>query len=162
MIVLELPYPVSANNLHFVRGGRKVLSQAGRDYHEAVLAAVLAAGLPKLAPGRLSAMLEVFPPDRRRRDVANTEKLVVDSVVRAGCIEDDCLIDGFLIRRGGVVKGGAVRLTLAREDEGGAVWLTAAEAGQVLAALASVGNDELADRMAGRLLGCEAPKGGGT
>lgn len=112
MVTLTLPFPTTANNVHSVARGRKVLSARGRRYKQTVATAVLVAGLPKAPPGaRLKVTLDVYPPDRRKRDIANCEKAVVDSCVAAGVLEDDCLIDELLIRRREVFKGGKVVIT---------------------------------------------------
>lgn len=107
-ITLTLPFPPSSNNLYTVARGRKILSAAGRRYQTDVALLVWQAGKPRAPQGRLAVELEVYPPDRRRRDIANLEKVCVDSVKLAGCIEDDSLIDRLLITRREVVKGGKV------------------------------------------------------
>ncbi len=115
MIRLELPWPPSSNNAYSVVRGRKILSAAGRAYHAAVATLILLAGSPKMDAtngGRLAATLELYPPDNRRRDVMNCEKLVTDSVVKAGVIPDDCLIDRYTVIRRCVNKGGRVVLTI--------------------------------------------------
>lgn len=113
LIRLLMPWPPSSNNLYFVRNNRKVLSEEGRLYHAEVLGAVLEAGSPRLlANCRLEAILDVYPPDRRRRDLANFEKVATDSAKLAGVIEDDCLIDRWVITRRDVVAGGLIVLSL--------------------------------------------------
>lgn len=109
---LTAPWPPASNNLHFVANRRKVLSREGRDYHATVLAAVLLAGSPKVLSERLRATLDVYPPDLRRRDVVNLEKVVTDSLVRAAVIIDDCLIKRWVITERNVFSAGMVVLTI--------------------------------------------------
>lgn len=112
-IVLTLPYPPSVNHLYAVVRGRKVLSADGRAYQQEVALAVLQQGRPK-APDdlRLRVAIDLHPPDRRRRDVANAEKACVDAIVRCGVIDDDCLIDRLILTRRDVIAGGSVVLTI--------------------------------------------------
>lgn len=105
-VTLSLPYPPSTNALYNPVRGRFILSAAGRAYHREVALAVLLAGRPQAPAGRLRVALDVFPPDRRRRDIANVEKVVTDSLVGAGVMVDDCLIDRWEITRRAVVRGG--------------------------------------------------------
>ena len=46
------------------------------------------------------------PPDRRRRDLDNMLKALLDSLTHAKIWEDDYCIDALEIRRGSPVKGG--------------------------------------------------------
>lgn len=119
MLAFTLPYPPTSNNLHAVVRGRKVLSKKGREYHAAVALEVIRLGRPKMPKGRLVFHLDAYPPDRRRRDVANLEKIVVDSLVKAEVILDDCLIDRLEIQRCAVEKGGRVSVRIMTTEEQG-------------------------------------------
>jgi crossover junction endodeoxyribonuclease RusA len=50
--------------------------------------------------------MDAFPPDRRRRDLDNLQKPVLDALEHAGIYEDDSQIDLLLTRRRDVVAGG--------------------------------------------------------
>lgn len=114
---IELPYPPSANSYwrHPGRGplaGRHLISQEGREYRRAVGAAV---GLVRGRQGlteRLVVMVEANPPDRRRRDLDNLLKPLLDSLMHAGVYEDDSQIDDLRIMRGPVTRGGRVLVTV--------------------------------------------------
>jgi len=90
-VTLELPWPLTANNLHAVVRGRKILSRKGREYRGAA---------------RVAVTLTLHPPDRRKRDIANSEKAAIDGLVFAGVLTDDSQIDRLTIARGDVIKGG--------------------------------------------------------
>jgi crossover junction endodeoxyribonuclease RusA len=66
----------------------------------------------KADAGRLELSVMLYPPDRRRRDIDNVCKALLDSLTFAGLIEDDSLIDKLTIERGTVVKGGKCRIYL--------------------------------------------------
>ena len=108
-LTLRLPFPPTANNLFPSNGKCRFLSKAGKAYHAAVAAA--AAGIGHVE-GRLNVRLILFPPDRRRRDIANSEKAVIDGLVAAGVIGDDSQIDMLTIARREVVDGGAVQVII--------------------------------------------------
>lgn len=105
-VVLELPWPPTANNLHAVVRGRKVLSRKGREYRGLVAAACAMQHAQRFGDARLAVTLTLHPPDRRRRDIANSEKACMDALVFAGIIRDDSQIDQLTITRGEVTKGG--------------------------------------------------------
>ena len=88
---------------------RMLVSKRGRQYKVDVAQAV---GRCKPLTGRLKVFLYVNPPDRRKRDVDNWSKGVLDALTHAGVWEDDSQIDSLLIERGGILKGGRVVVTV--------------------------------------------------
>jgi crossover junction endodeoxyribonuclease RusA len=104
-ITLELPYPPSVN--HYWRNvtvDRAVLSAEAKAYRIAVLAAV---GPRKPLRTRLSVEIELFPPDKRKRDLDNPIKALLDSLQHAYVFDDDEQIDRLTVCRREVFKGGA-------------------------------------------------------
>ena len=114
MTVLELPYPPSVNSYwrHPTTGklaGRHLISEKGRVYRADVLEIACRYRIPMIN-SRVSVSVDVFPPDRRRRDIDNVLKALLDSLVHARVIEDDSLIDKLTIERCGVAPKGLVRV----------------------------------------------------
>jgi len=75
---------------------------------------------PKGLTGRLEVRIDVYPPDKRKRDIANLEKAVVDSLQQKGgygIFIDDSQIDILHIRRLHITKPGYVRVHIS-EIEG--------------------------------------------
>lgn len=106
---LTLPYPPSVNTYwrHPSRGplaGRHLISQEGRDYREAVRAYV-AEGCFGNITGPVAVDIEAFFPDRRRRDLDNILKSLLDSLTHAGVWEDDSQITDLRIRKGPFIAG---------------------------------------------------------
>jgi crossover junction endodeoxyribonuclease RusA len=103
--------------------GRMVISQEGRAFREDVRA-LLDPGVftacqlggygPRKPPygGRIALCMDAFPPDRRRRDLDNIQKSVIDAMQHAGMYEDDSQIDLLLTRRGEVIKAGRIEIQL--------------------------------------------------
>jgi len=111
MIILDLDYPPSANTYWRHARGRHYIGEKGLAFR-AKVAELVAMHKLKADAGRLELSVMLYPPDRRRRDIDNVCKALLDSLTFAGLIEDDSLIDRLLIERGAVVKGGKCRIYL--------------------------------------------------
>ncbi|MBN2583678.1 MAG: RusA family crossover junction endodeoxyribonuclease [Planctomycetes bacterium] len=99
-MILNLPYPPSINHYWRRVGPRTLISREGRTFRTNVCA-LLGGGGPRKPPagGRIALCMDAFPPDRRRRDLDNIQKPVLDALEHAGVYEDDSLIDLLITRR---------------------------------------------------------------
>jgi crossover junction endodeoxyribonuclease RusA len=88
VVTLTLPYPPSQN--HIWKRGRTGMYRAPR-YMSWLTAAgyALSAQHPGCIRGDYRIKITLGRPDKRRRDLDNTEKVVSDLLVRHGVIEDD-------------------------------------------------------------------------
>ena len=119
-IVLELPWPPSVNRYWRMWNGRMLISREGRAYKTGVSFAVqchenfTAASVPMC--GDLKVEIDLYPPDRRKRDIDNTQKAILDSLGHAGVYEDDSQIVELNVCKREVVKHGraVVRISEAR------------------------------------------------
>jgi crossover junction endodeoxyribonuclease RusA len=107
-ITLTLPYPPSVN--HYWRrnkGAGMHISAEGVAYQNAVVTAC--DGLPCVF-GRVRVHVIATMPDKRKRDLDNLLKSLLDALNHAGMYEDDSHIDDLqIVRNRGVVrKGGSV------------------------------------------------------
>lgn len=59
---------------------------------------------------RLQVWIEAYVPDRRKRDLDNIKKPLLDALTHAGVWNDDCQIDDVRSIRCPVTKGGYVRV----------------------------------------------------
>ena len=88
---IELPYPPTLNSCYPTnRSGRRTLSTKGREFRVEVQARILEQhGIINTLKGLIKVTLMLVPPDKRRRDLDNVIKPVLDGLVHAGVMEDD-------------------------------------------------------------------------
>ncbi|MGQ0285839.1 RusA family crossover junction endodeoxyribonuclease [Pasteurellaceae bacterium 22721_9_1] len=116
-ITLMLPYPPSVNTYWRHARGRHYISEKGKAYQSQVFLTCLGY-LPFKKP--VSIDVEVWLPDKRKRDLDNLWKVLLDSLVNAKIVDDDCwqMIPKQSITAMGVVKDGklVVRLRECKEE----------------------------------------------
>ena len=110
-VVLELPWPPSVNHYWRHVGSKVLISREGRSYRQSVISLVAYENV-KPATGRLAVTLMVYPPDKRRRDLDNLPKAILDSLEHAGVYDDDGQIDRLVVERCHVYKGGKVYVAI--------------------------------------------------
>lgn len=87
----ELPWPPSVNHYYRHVGTKVLISREGRKYREMIVARFRSENLdPFRCPVELS--IELYPPDRRRRDADNSLKCLLDAFTHGGLYEDDSQI----------------------------------------------------------------------
>lgn len=92
MSVLLLPYPPSVNRLWRFAGSRMYRTKVYRDWAEdAQRHAAAQKPIPTIT-GPVSLDLAVGRPDRRRRDLDNVNKAVLDLLQHIEVLEDDSLV----------------------------------------------------------------------
>ena len=113
--MISLPYPPTINNYYTVVRGRKILSKKGRAWKKEAWGWLMDQNAPVGREGAYSVSIYVMPPDKRRRDIDNLIKPLLDSLVEYGVIPDDSMIFDLRIQRFDSVKGGKVEMTVCRE-----------------------------------------------
>jgi crossover junction endodeoxyribonuclease RusA len=100
MIRMEVNlWPPSTNTYYRNVGGRMVMSARGRRFLADGKHAIRQHIPSKPLPGRLGVKVTLYPPDRRRRDVDNHLKAVLDLLTKAGIWKDDEQIDRLMVTR---------------------------------------------------------------
>lgn len=92
MFEIELPYPPSVNHVYLRSANKRMYKDAkATRYQDDVRLLLLQAKAP-LLKGKLAVMIEVYPPDLRKRDLDNIFKISLDSLARGGLMSDDSQI----------------------------------------------------------------------
>lgn len=111
LALTNLPFPPSVNTYwrHTVVGGkpRTLISKTGRAYRERVIDLVIERHKHPTINEPISLTVNLFPPDKRRRDIDNSLKALLDALQHAGVYEDDYLIDQIIVTRRKPVTGGS-------------------------------------------------------
>jgi len=116
-MTITLPWPPSTNRYWRNVGGRVLISAHGRQYRQDV-ARIAAAGrtrglVPRLPlADRLAVAIVAAPPDRRRRDLDNLLKSLLDAITHAGIWLDDNQVDDLRVVRAAPGQGGRVEITI--------------------------------------------------
>jgi crossover junction endodeoxyribonuclease RusA len=85
-LIVTLPYPPTVNHYWLIGRGRMYLSPAGRQYRRQVEAILF--GSPTIT-GEVTVTVAVYPPDRRKRDLDNVLKALLDGLGHGGVYDDD-------------------------------------------------------------------------
>lgn len=121
---LLLHWPPSVNN--YKRIGKIIRTKNGKLYQQRLnfpstnafywLTAlqIRVEGLCGLFSGdiRLQVAIMLNPPDKRRHDVDNRCKLILDALQRGGLFVDDYQVARLIVERGVIIPGGMVAVTV--------------------------------------------------
>ncbi|TWI48056.1 crossover junction endodeoxyribonuclease RusA [Pseudomonas duriflava] len=112
MTTLTLPWPPSNNTYYRRVGAKTLISEKGRQYAKTVSQLCLISKVAK-REGRLQVVITACPPDRRKRDLDNLLKGLLDALTHGGAWQDDSQIDDLRIVRGPIQVGGTVSIEIA-------------------------------------------------
>lgn len=111
VLSLTLPYPPSANRIWRVARGRIVLSDEARLYRFRVAAAVMnQIGFQRSIADPVRVTIQVFPPDRKRRDIDNIFKATLDALTHAKVWNDDSQVKRVVVEMCEPEKGGSLKI----------------------------------------------------
>lgn len=105
MFEAELPYPPSINHYWRRVGHKTLISRTGRAFRVNVVA-ILARRRLQVLHGPLEIEIDLHPPDRRRRDVDNALKSLLDALQHGGVYLDDSQIVHLEVTKREPVAGG--------------------------------------------------------
>jgi crossover junction endodeoxyribonuclease RusA len=111
MIDITLPWPPTMNTYWRQFRGRLILSAKGREYRVAVADQVALQQAAHDIDKPVRVEIEAFRPDRRKRDLDNLLKAVLDGMAHAGVYQDDSQIQDLRIYWAPVI-GGMVKVKI--------------------------------------------------
>lgn len=112
MITITLPLSPTINHAYgHNKFGGKYLKPAGKKYRQHVAEIVAEAGI-KTLEGRVSVFAAIHAKDKRRQDIDNRAKILLDALTHAGLWVDDEQLDELHLVRGEIVKGGKIVLVI--------------------------------------------------
>jgi len=98
--MLDLPFPPTVNHYWLQRGTRRFLSERALTFRREVWFAFKDSKHKGFGPKqRLHVSVLLYPPDKRRRDIDNVLKGLLDSLQHSTVFEDDNQIDALTITR---------------------------------------------------------------
>ena len=124
MIELTLPYPPSVN--HYKRIGRLTRTKTGKLYQPRVntdatkvfyytsmlkiRSAMVQNRMKTAIPATISleVCIDLYPPDKRRHDIDNRCKLILDCLQYGGLIENDYQISRLVVQRMSIIEHGQI------------------------------------------------------
>jgi crossover junction endodeoxyribonuclease RusA len=119
MIELELPFPPTIN--HYKNIGRLKITKSGKIYQARynspdtmqfycdVINECRHQGIKSFdRKAILSVEIDLYPPDKRKRDIDNSCKVLLDALQKANVYEDDTQIARLVIQRKEIKKEGKV------------------------------------------------------
>ena len=120
ILSFTLGYPPTGNTSVRHAQGAHWLSPKAKAYFALMRFELMRQGATQRLRGRLKVEVDVYPPDRRKRDLDNAWKTAGDACTRAGVWEDDSQIDWLVLRRMDPVNEGLVRVrvTVIAVDDG--------------------------------------------
>tara|TARA_R110000824_G_scaffold57467_1_gene156237 strand:+ start:1007 stop:1384 length:378 start_codon:yes stop_codon:yes gene_type:complete len=116
-ISIDLPWGTSAN-VAYIRTMRGIaLSKPGRLFREHVVTQIADDKQNLGLADNLSVSIELFEPDKRRRDIDNLIKPLLDALEAANVFVNDNQINKLSICRAGYESGGRMRVTVETIEE---------------------------------------------
>jgi crossover junction endodeoxyribonuclease RusA len=103
---LTIPFPPSVNTYWGFRGSHRYLTSRAKIFKSMVSNAYVRSGLAPFGDVRLKVIIELYPPDRRVRDIDNVVKSTLDALCQCGIFTDDGQIDVLHVTREKVIKWG--------------------------------------------------------
>ena len=112
MLKIILPYPPSVNTYWGFQGSRRFLTPRARAFKKIVSIEYKLTEHPGFGNQRLKATIYLYPPDKRKRDIDNVIKSLLDALCQAGVFDDDSQFDRIEIERKTLIKNGKTEITI--------------------------------------------------
>lgn len=111
MIALELPFPPSVNSYYRHFNDKTLISKRGRQFRSDVIKLCMVQGIRTPVTIPLRVAVKLYPKTKRKFDVDNCLKALLDAMQHAGVYVDDAQIRHLQIEDTGL-KGGFCEVTI--------------------------------------------------
>ena len=111
-MILELPYPPSVNTYWRANGKRRFISKEGVVFKNAVMAYCIDQHIKSWNDKRLNVFVYIHPRSKRRFDLDNCLKAILDALMAAHVYDDDSQIDMLSITRAEPRPGGCAMVVI--------------------------------------------------
>ena len=112
-VMLTLPFPPSTNTYWRRSGNHIHISNKGRQYRHDVIAIIEHEQCGTFDDARVRVTMQLIPPTKRKYDVDNFSKALLDAITHAGVWNDDEQIDILSVyKRPPIPKEGCVVVTI--------------------------------------------------
>ena len=115
MIKLTLPFPPTVNHMWGFSGKRKFLKKEAHEFRRIVQDAAIEANA-KIS-GRIAIFVALYAPTKRKYDLDNRIKALLDALEHAGVFLNDEQIDFIWVVRREPIQGGMCKIVLIENDK---------------------------------------------
>jgi len=115
VIKLTLPFPPTVNHLWGFAGKRKYLKKEAHEFRSVVQDAAVEANA-KIS-GRIAIFVALYAPTKRKYDLDNRIKALLDALEHAGVFLNDEQIDFIWVVRREPIQGGMCKIVLVENDK---------------------------------------------
>lgn len=91
-VVVKIPFPPSVNHLWIITRGRKVINKKYKAFIDSIATAFYGRESILDKSDFYEVSIIAFPGDRRKRDLDNLFKAILDALTRAHVWKDDCQV----------------------------------------------------------------------
>lgn len=122
-LFLILPFPPSVNACWRNINGKTLISAKGRAFRANAVAAIYEQlrRRPKAITEKVSVVIKMYPPSKRRMDIDNYLKAPFDALTHANIWKDDDQVKHVDMQWCEVVKGGRFEITISIYENANAV-----------------------------------------
>ena len=115
MIHLTVPFPPTVNHMWGYAGKRKYLKKEAHEFRRLVQEE--AVRTKAKISGRIAIYIALYAPTKRKYDIDNRIKSLLDACTHAGIWLDDEQVDSIICVRRNVVKGGMCKVVICANDK---------------------------------------------
>ena len=111
-ISFSMDYPPSVNHYYVRTKNGMAIGKQGKLYRRVAVYKLLPFRHHYTKDKRVAIVINVYPPDKRKRDLDNILKCCLDSLQHAAIFEDDNQIDLLTVIRREPIQGGSLSIRL--------------------------------------------------